>query len=452
MLTYTSAGLVALFFWLLWGDFSWSMRERSAGPMAQWYLKHLGVSNLVFALLISSFPAAIALLIGPIISMKSDRHRGPRGRRIPFLLVTTPVAALGMIGIGLSPIFGPMLGGFLGRLGVTLDDRMASLVCFGVFWTAFEFATIASYAVFGGLINDVVPKELLGRFHGLFRIVSLVDGMIFNYWLMGKVETHFTILLVCIGLFYGVGFLSVCLKIREGKYPPLPSLSPPKQADGGGSGGGLAAGFVTGARTYFRECFSRSYYIGVFLFFMLAALTFMPVNTFIIPYAKSINMSMDDYGKCMSLSFLISLGLAFFLGWLCDVFHPLRMTIATLTGYALVLLWGAFFARTTGSFAVAIVLHCVLSGCYWTCVASLGQRLYPHIKYAQFSSAGGTMTAIGSMVFNPLVGSLIDWTGNVYYHTFTAGCLMALLSAGIGLLVWREFKKFGGPKNYIAPE
>lgn len=62
------------------------------------------------------------------------------------------------------------------------------------------------------------------------------------------------------------------------------------------------------------------------------------------------------------------------------------------------------------------------------------------------------MTAIGSMVFNPLVGSLIDWTGNVYYHTFTAGCLMALLSAGIGLLVWREFKKFGGPKNYIAPE
>lgn len=45
---------------------------------------------------------------------------------------------------------------------------------------------------------------------------------------------------------------------------------------------------------------------------MLAALTFMPVNTFIIPYAKSINMSMDDYGKCMSLSFLISLGWHFF--------------------------------------------------------------------------------------------------------------------------------------------
>lgn len=102
------------------------MRDRSVGPMAQWYLKHLEVPNYLLALLISSFPALVGLILGPIISVKSDRHRGPRGRRIPFLLLTTPIAAT---------------------------------------------------AVLGGLVNDVVPRELLGHFYGLFRAVSLIDGM-----------------------------------------------------------------------------------------------------------------------------------------------------------------------------------------------------------------------------------------------------------------------------------
>jgi MFS family permease len=185
---------------------------------------------------------------------------------------------------------------------------------------------------------------------------------------------------------------------------------------------------------------------------MLAALTFMPLNTFMIPYARSLDMSMDAYGKCLSLSYLISLGLAFFLGWLCDVFHPLRMTIVTLAGYALVMLWGALFARTVDSFAVALVMHCVLGGCYWTCVASLGQRLYPRAKFAQFSSAGGILTALGNMTFNPLIGTLIDWSGGVWHHTFTAGCLMSCMALGIGLLVWRGFTALGGPKGYTAPE
>jgi Na+/melibiose symporter-like transporter len=46
----------------------------------------------------STFPGAVALVLGPIISYKSDRHRGKWGRRIPFLMATTPIAAFGMIG------------------------------------------------------------------------------------------------------------------------------------------------------------------------------------------------------------------------------------------------------------------------------------------------------------------------------------------------------------------
>jgi len=58
-LTYTSAGLLALFAWLLFGDFAWSMRDRSIAPMASWYLSHLEVPSVVFGLLMSSFPVLL---------------------------------------------------------------------------------------------------------------------------------------------------------------------------------------------------------------------------------------------------------------------------------------------------------------------------------------------------------------------------------------------------------
>lgn len=309
-LVYSTGGLVALFAWLLLGDFAWSMRDRSVGPMSQWYLNSLGVPNLVFGLLISSFPAFIGLILGPIISVRSDRHRGKWGRRIPFLLVTTPLAAFGMIGLGLTPLVAKWVHGhFPGQSEMTV-----SVICFGVFWAAFEFATIASQAVFGGLVNDVVPQQLLGRFYGLFRAVSLIDGMIFNYWIMGRVPDHFTLILLIIGTFYGVAFLLVCLRIKEGEYPPPPPPDPNRT--------GLVGGFFKEAGVYFRECFTNPYYLAVFVMLMAASLTFLPVNTFGIPFAKSLGVDMDAYGKSLALTFAISLCLSYFLGWLADVFIP----------------------------------------------------------------------------------------------------------------------------------
>jgi MFS family permease len=433
-LTYSSAGLVALFAWLLLGDFSWSMRDRSVGPMAQWYLKHLEVPNYLFALLISSFPALVGLILGPIISVKSDRHRGPRGRRIPFLLITTPIAAISMFGLGLTPFISRWVHGHFPNE----SEMFVAVVCFGVFWAAFEFATIAATAVFGGLINDVVPKELLGRFYGLFRAVSLIDGMIFNYWMFGKVESHYTVMLLVIGIFYGACFYWVCLKVKEGDYAPPPAIESTKP--------------FSGFKTYFRECFSRPYYVGVFVMMTVAALVFMPVNIFMIPYAESLSMSMDTYGKCMALSFTISLVLAYPLGWLCDIFHPLRVSMVSLLGYAVVTAWGALYARTPETFAVALVLHSVLSGSYFTSGASLGQRLYPHSRFAQFASAAGIVGALGGMAIGPIMGGIIDLTGNAYHHTFTVGCITAVLALAVSWAVHEQFMKLGGPRSYVAPE
>jgi len=464
-LTYTSGGLVLLFTLLLLGDFSWSMRERSVGPMSQWYLNSLNVPSLWFGILFSSFPAMIGLFLGPIISVKSDRHRGKLGRRIPFLLVTTPIAALGMIGLGLTPYLTSWLHGTLRDhqpfgnwlhsildgsvfgdklINAMQNEMFMAILCFGLFWTFFEFASIAGNAVFGGLINDVVPRSLLGRFYGLFRAVSLIDGMIFNYWLMGLVPTYFTVIMIIIGVFYGFAFLWVCLRVKEGDYPPPPEREVHPVT-------GEVGNWWIGVKAYFKECFSHYYYVSVFVMMMLAGLSFAPINVFALPYANSLNVDMKEYGHYLALTYLISLCLSYFLGWLADKLHPLRMALITLLGYAIVTAWGGIYATSASGFLVAWVLHGVLSGCYFTSTASLGQRLFPHSKFAQFASAAGILGALASMGLAPLVGQIIDVSGKVYRLTFVAGSCLSLLAMVSGIVVFFQFQKLGGAENYVAP-
>lgn len=418
------------------------MRDRSVGPMAAWYLKHLEIPNLLFALILSSFPAAVGLLLGPVISYKSDRLRNKRGRRIPFLLVTTPLAAFGIIGMGLCPFLGPALHQFLGTSSP--GEKISTVICFGLFWAAFELATITAQAVFGGLINDVVPKALIGRFYGLFRAVSLIDGMIFSYWILGKVDDWYTGIFCVVGLLYGVGFLWVCHKIKEGEYPPPPPADPTKSHP--------IDSFLHATKTYCRECYSNTHYTWIFVMMTLSALCFMPINIFNIPYAKSMGMDMDYYGKCVALSFFVSLCLSYFLGWLADLFHPIRTGIASLLLYAAICLWSSLFAINPKMYAIALVLHTVISGCYFTTAATLGQRLFPQSKFAQFSSAGGILLALCSMVFGPAVGSLIDVTGNNYRYAFVVGGALAFIAALIGFKVYSHFMKLGGPQHYQAPD
>ena len=78
-------------------------------------------------------------------------------------MLTTPVAACAMIGLAFSPRIGAALAG----AGV-IGSRAGFLVSFGLFWAIFEFATIAANSVFGALINDVVPHQLLGVSSGCF--------------------------------------------------------------------------------------------------------------------------------------------------------------------------------------------------------------------------------------------------------------------------------------------
>jgi MFS family permease len=435
-LTYTAGGILALFLWLLIGDFSWSIKERSISPVLQLMLKVFGASDLVVGLFMGALPSAISILLLPIISSGSDRHRGPLGRRIPYLLALTPVAAAGVICLGFSPQIAGVLNGFLGPHSP--GRNTLTILCFGIFWTVFEVGTIATNALFTALINDVVPHTLLGRFYGLFRALSLLVGIGFNWWIMGKAESNFLWIFLATGALYGVGFTGMCFRVKEGTYPP------PEAAN--------ANSFLGTMRTYFSECFSKPYYLAVFFMMTTAISALSAASLFSVAFAKHLHVSMDAYGKCWGVTFFLSLLISYPMGALVDRMHPLRVTLATLGLYLLTAIWAGFCVRDGHTFSVAIVVTGVLAGCFWTSSASLGQRLFPRSRFAQYSSAAAILTSVASLILGPGLGEMLDLTGNDYRQTFTVSAILAALALVSGCYVYYWFLRFGGPLHYTAPE
>ena len=436
-LVYSGAGLVVLFSWLLIGDFAWQARERAVTPVAQVLLKQFAVSDLRIGFLVGSMPSALGMFLSPVVGYRSDRLRSRWGRRIPFLLVTTPIAAGAMIALGFVPTGARWMDGALGASSPGLNACFLGL--FALIWILFEVAAVVGNAIFGALINDVVPSAVIGRFFGLFRAISLVVGVVFNYFLLGKAEEHFLPIFVVMGLIYGVGFGLMCLKVKEGEYPAVMEE-------------GEREGFLAAVKTYCRECFTHPYYLWLFGAWALANLAFNPFYTFSMFYARSVGMSLDQFGKFGALSLFCSLVISYPIGSLADRIHPLRVAMISLILYVLLAGWAALFVRTPGSFGFALIAHGVLAGVFLTGTASLGQRLFPQATFAQFASAAALINGLFLMIMPPLMGAWLDASGHAYHLTFAAGGGIAALAAGSLLVVFRYFRQLGGDAAYVPPE
>ncbi len=268
--------------------------------------------------------------------------------------------------------------------------------------------------------------------------LSLIAGMIFNYWLLGRAENHPGWLFLGMAVLYGVGFTVMCIKVKEGEYAPPP--------DTPGNGGFFAA-----AKTYFRESFSNSYYWWVFGSIMFTWMAFVPFNLFSVYYAKSVNLDMAAYGKLFALMYGISLALAYPLGVLVDRTHPLKVSAWLMVAYALATLWGGLYATDARSFAWALVIQGVISGSWQTASASLAQRLFPEDRFAQFASAMGIIGGATGIGLPVLVGWMLDRSGHIYRYTLLMNFALSVFALCFTAVLYRKFRALGGPDRYVAP-
>jgi MFS family permease len=423
-LGYGVAGLCALVGWLLVGELGIAVRERWAAPIGLVMLRNYGASDTMVSLLLSTVPAIISLLVVPAIGLRSDLSRSPWGRRRPYLAVSAPAGAFAMLCVAAAPALASLTHGMLRTWSPGLPALEMAYFC--VFWTVFEAAAMTTAALFAGLVADVMPHGLVGRFYALIRIVGLGVAIGFNMTLFALTDAWLAEILCAIALLFGLTIPVMCLMVREGRYPaPQPDAA-------------VLAGRLGIARIQLAQCCSQRRHLWAFAAFMLAAVTFGPFNTFSQSYALDLGLSKAELGSLTAAAYAVSIASAFGIGWLADRCGAVRIAGATMAVYAVIALAGWLLVDGVAGFRCFYVAHVIVSGAYFTAAAAMPLDLFPRAQFVRYNSSKDIMVAFANILVGTCLGALLDLSGHDYRLTLGSAALFSLLAlACLGRLMVR---------------
>lgn len=218
-LVYTYRGLVIVFFWMLFGDFCFTMMEGVVPSLVPVMLKDISISNATIGLIAGTIPNILNLLFAPVVSYRSDRHRGKWGRRIPYLVLFSPIVAGCVVLTGYAPSIGAGLHGMLFARFGSISNGQVIFFSVAVCSILFQFFNVFVYYVYYYLFNDVIPQQFLGRFYALFRVVGAGGGIVFSRYFLGAAEKHPHAVFLSIAIIYLSVFLVMSWRVKEGEYP-----------------------------------------------------------------------------------------------------------------------------------------------------------------------------------------------------------------------------------------
>jgi Na+/melibiose symporter-like transporter len=416
-LRYTLWGLAALIFWLLVGELGTAVRDRWALPTGLVVLRRHGASDTAISLLLTACPALISLLLVPYIGFCSDRFRSRWGRRRPFLLACALAGSAAMLGVACAP---SIAGAAHAALGAWSPGPVAlSLGLFCLFWTIFDCAAITTSALFSGLVNDVMPRSVIGRFYAVFRIVGLGVAITFNMSVLALTDDYLFEILLAIALVFGLSTSLMCMMTREGHYPPHEAATSPAPE---------SSSFVV-AYAHTARCFTQRRYLCAFASFTLAAMTFGPFNTFSQSYALDLGISKSELGSLTASAYMVSIATALGIGWLVDRFGPVRISACMMSLYFAIALCGCLLVRDAQAFRCFYSAHVIVSGAYFTAASSMPMALFPSAEFVRYNSGKDIMVAFANILVGASLGPILDLSGHDYRLTLASAAAFSLLSA-----------------------
>lgn len=452
-LIYSKKGLFVLFAWMLWGDFCFTIMEAVVPSVLPLKLRGLDAPNALIGLIMTTLPGIFNVTITPWLSFKSDRHRSRWGRRLPFILGTMPFLAMSMILIGFSSDIGAwMHGAFFG--GTAIKQAQVTIVLLAVFAASFDFFNMFVNTVYWYLFNDVVPQEWMGRFMGWFRVVGTLTSAGYNFFIFKFAESHVREIFLGAALLYFIGFGLMCLRVKEGTYPPP-------------TDDGAVVGLMGKIRIFARECFTSSYYWYIFLHAGVGAIG-GSIVVFDVFFLKSLGLTLDNIGKMGAVSAITVPICLLFAGGLVDRWHPVRVC-AYLGAFDLFFFqfinWVWLFVPATAPL-VFVGFMMTFSAFFRAPFRAVNEvanmtrlmRMFPHEQYGQFSGAMALVRAVGLMAGGFLSGIYIDvvkgfFPGSDYCYRFLFLWMGPLLAVAFifHYLSYRTWKRLGGTESYVAP-
>lgn len=419
-LRYSAAGLATVVLWLLVGELGIAMRDRAVMPASLDMLRRYGASDHMVSVLLSGIPAVLALLMSPLIGGASDRYRSRWGRRRPFLFALAPVGALALLGVAASNRMGVWSAALAGGAA---DPNSHALTIFAICWTIFSGVMLCVQALYTGLVNDILPRQWLGRFFGLYRVVSLLLGIAFYLWLFPSLDQHLFAIVGVIALLYAGLIMLMCAMVREGAYPaPVP----------------LKGASMTRARASLADAFTLPQAGWIFGALVVGGIAFGPFNTFSQYYAESLGVSKTELGELSSMAYGVSIVLALIIGTLVDRYGAVTMSLAIMALYTAGIGAGFVLLHDAGTFRPVYLMHVVLSGAYFTAAASLPMALLPRLDFLRFCAIKDLLGALLGIAVSLVQGAVLDRAGHDYRLTLLfAACAGAVATVCLARLMRR---------------
>ena len=451
-LTYTKQGLVMLFCWLLWGDFCFNLMETVVPSIIPLKLKSLGSANWIIALIMSTLPGVFNTTICPWVSFKSDHYRSRWGRRIPFILYTMPFLTASLLFIGFSDEIGSWLHGLFFS-GSSLSRNTVIILLLAVFAGMFDLFNMFVGSVYYYLYNDVVPEHYQSRFMGWSRLVGVLSGALYNYFIYRYALSHMREIYIGAAVLYFVGFGLMCLKVKEGQYPPPPDSD-------------LAPSLLRDIKTFGRECFSVPFFWLIFLGTMFGAIS-GTIGVFNVFSLQSLGLDLEQIGKMGAFYGIMIAVCLTFAGVLADRWHPVRVD-AYVNAFSFFfmftnLLWifidpptsAIFFWVLVGSSAFGVMLTAIHS----TTSMPRMMHLFPRGRFGAFCGAQALVRSAGVMLGGLLAGLFLDMVKShfpadslrSYRYVVVWQGAFAFVTFSLCYCIYRYWKRLGGDTGYTPP-
>ena len=470
-LVYTRRGLLALFFWLLWFDFCFSIMETVLGPIIQFRLKtDLHADSLLFTLFVVTIPSVVNFILNPIISIASDRHRSPRGRRIPFLLYGAPLVCGCLVLLG----FGNEISAWAhDTFAATVSLPVVTIWTFGILYLIFNVSNMFLGTTFYYLFNDVVPEEHFVKFMAYMRIVGGLAGMVYSWFIfglsnkwgplhidLGVIHYHNEafwypkLILIGAAVFYMIAGTLALLNVKEPEYPPPPPL---------GEGGGFISKSRATIQTIVSECFCHRFYVIYFITMMMNWMTFQ-MGQFMNPMRVDLGMDLVVLGKIGTVTTLIGMILTFATANFGDRYRPLPLMVFSMvlmvavSPISLLFLIPGLSPKAYLYIQIAQSLIGLPIGIITGMAESpLAMSLLPRDRFGQFSAAQSMLRMIlpgilGSMFAGWLMHTLELHQGSyALRYSFVWNFVFQILTLVCYFRLYREWQRLGGKEHFVPP-
>jgi MFS family permease len=450
-LTYSKMGLFAVFSWMLWGDFCFTLMEAVVPSVLPLKLKDLGCANWLIGMVMTTVPGILNMTVCPYISFQSDRYRSRWGRRIPFILGTMPFLCATLALIGWSDD----IAGFLHAHSTFLQayaPATITILLIAVFIAMFQFFNMFVGSVFYYLFNDVIPPQFLARFTGAYKIVGIAAAAAYNYFIFQYAESHMREIFLGAGALYFIGFGMMCFMVKEGEYPPV-EAEPSKKP-----------GRMQGVREFFKESFTHKIYWLIFFFTTFGAVT-GAINTFNVFFYKNMGLSLLQIGKMTAMMGIASLLAVYLASIYIDRWHPLRVTVYVVVFSVIgnLMNWKWVFISLPGDYFFWLTLGVGLITAFAGAIGAAGHmplfyRVFPKSRFGQFCSAQSMVKSSFVLCAGIAAGLYIDGVKYLfggsdvaYRFIFVWQTLGSVASAILIIYAYREWYRLGGDAHFHPP-